>query len=675
MTDGGLAVAEKGVSRRRFLGYLIAAPTLVAAAELTAIDQAQAAVPTTQPVDLYDLSDLLTDAGRPTANLISIAVNPDGTVSFALPRAEVGQGITTAVAMTIAEEMDVPVDKVHVTLADARPELIWNQITGGSNTMHSIFTPVRVAAAIARGALLEAAAGPAGRHGRAADREGRRDHRAGREDGHLRRAGRAKAAGCQTTATVSAQLKPRSQFRVVGTPQQRVDALDIVTGRKRFAMDLDVPDALPTMVCRPPTINGTRRSVRNLAPVKAMPGITDVAIIPHTRTSPAAWPFAATTFGQCIDAIRALSVDWGPGTGGRQVRRQRARRPEEGRAPADAAGQPARQDDRPALHVPLPPRRPARDELRDRRRAAGQRRGLVEPQDADLGPGADRLDLGLPVSSVTVHVTAGRRLVRAPPVRRRRLRGRRHLEGDRQAGQADVAPHGQLPPGPRPPDDHLARARRSTSAGNVLTFDQRNTGVATDLHHGLGELLSAKLAEPGVGNLGYAQFFFTLTANVPYNFGVVTQLLNEVYEPGTFNTSSRPQRLQPRGHHAEGADGRPARQGDGQGPVPVPARVRPRDARMRAVLDKVAQVGNWGRAMPAGTAQGIAIHREYKGYAACLVEIDCRPATVNRKVERRLHRAAGDEGRVRGRRRPADQPARPRGADDGRDHGRDRARR
>jgi hypothetical protein len=37
MTDGGLAVAEKGVSRRRFLGYLIAAPTLVAAAELTAI--------------------------------------------------------------------------------------------------------------------------------------------------------------------------------------------------------------------------------------------------------------------------------------------------------------------------------------------------------------------------------------------------------------------------------------------------------------------------------------------------------------------------------------------------------------------------------------------------------------------------------------------------------------
>jgi isoquinoline 1-oxidoreductase beta subunit len=36
--------------------------------------------------------------------------------------------------------------------------------------------------------------------------------------------------------------------------------------------------------------------------------------------------------------------------------------------------------------------------------------------------------------------------------------------------------------------------------------------------------------------------------------------------------------------------------------------------------------------MPAGTAQGVAIHKEYKGASACLAEIDCRPQTVNRKV-------------------------------------------
>ena len=67
--------------------------------------------------------------------------------------------------MTIADEMDLPLDKVQVTLADARPELVWNQLTGGSNSMHSIYTPVRVAAAIARGQLLagRGAASSAGR--------------------------------------------------------------------------------------------------------------------------------------------------------------------------------------------------------------------------------------------------------------------------------------------------------------------------------------------------------------------------------------------------------------------------------------------------------------------------------------------------------------------------------
>ena len=36
--------------------------------------------------------------------------------------------------------------------------------------------------------------------------------------------------------------------------------------------------------------------------------------------------------------------------------------------------------------------------------------------------------------------------------------------------------------------------------------------------------------------------------------------------------------------------------------------------------------------MPEGMAQGIAIHKEYKGATACLVEIDCRPETVDRKI-------------------------------------------
>jgi len=56
------------------------------------------------------------------------------------------------------------------------------------------------------------------------------------------------------------------------------------------------------------------------------------------------------------------------------------------------------------------------------------------------------------------------------------------------------------------------------------------------------------------------------------------------------------------------------------------------DDRARAVLERVAEEGRWGRSMRPGTAQGIAIHKEYKGATACLVELDCRPETVGRPI-------------------------------------------
>ncbi len=95
---------------------------------------------------------------RPTANLIRVEVRKDGTVHFALPRSDNGQGIITSSQMIIAEEMGLEVDQVEVTLADARPELVFNQLTGGSSTTFTTYTAIRVAAALAAGRLLDAAA-------------------------------------------------------------------------------------------------------------------------------------------------------------------------------------------------------------------------------------------------------------------------------------------------------------------------------------------------------------------------------------------------------------------------------------------------------------------------------------------------------------------------------------
>ena len=308
---GEARAGTNGISRRRFIGYLIAAPTLVAAADLRAAQPASAAAPTVQPVDFYDLTDLLTDAANLTASLITVTINSDGTASFALPRAEVGQGITTAVAMVISDELELPLDKVNITLSDARPELEFNQLTGGSNSMHVLYDQVRVAAAIARGQLALTAARQLETP---LPKLALKDGVITAPDGtSLTYGALANPAAASRTQAVLAELKPASQQTIVGTPQPRIDALDIVTGRKQFAMDLDVPGALPTMVCRPPTINGTALAVLNEADVRAMDGVTDVAIIPHTQFVPGGVAVRATTFGQCIDAIRALQVQWAPG--------------------------------------------------------------------------------------------------------------------------------------------------------------------------------------------------------------------------------------------------------------------------------------------------------------------------------------------------------------------------
>jgi isoquinoline 1-oxidoreductase beta subunit len=179
----------------------------------------------------------------------------------------------------------------------------------------------------------------------------------------------------------------------------------------------------------------------------------------------------------------------------------------------------------------------------------------------------------------------------------------------------------------------ISRVRVSYAGANVVAFDQRHTSVATDFTQGLGERLTAMAATFPLQNfLEYSQTVFNLTQNVPYNFGLVTQLLNEVYEYNTYNTSSVRNVYSPNVTTAIELMVDQTAKAMGKDPYQFRASFV-RDSRMRAVLDKAASVGQWGRRMDPGKAQGIAIHKEYKGRSACLVEIDCTPGTVNRQIK------------------------------------------
>ena len=180
----------------------------------------------------------------------------------------------------------------------------------------------------------------------------------------------------------------------------------------------------------------------------------------------------------------------------------------------------------------------------------------------------------------------------------------------------------------------ISRVRASYTGQEVTALEQRHTSVETDFRHGLGELISAYAAElpPGaLGNLGYAQTVWNLTQEVPFNFGVIDQVINEVDD--RFNTGSMRNIYSPDSRVAvELTMDKLAKK---MGMDRLDFRLKfVKDERTRAVLKKVAKEGGWGRSLPAGVAQGIAIHKEYKGVTAALVEIDCRPQTVSRFVQK-----------------------------------------
>ncbi|MGW1895664.1 molybdopterin cofactor-binding domain-containing protein [Streptomyces sp. NPDC002004] len=614
-----------GPGRRRVLAYLLAAPTLAVGVrwglDAVGAQPAEASVPSVpQPEEIFDLGDMQNLAAAPTSGLISVRVGTDGIAEFAVPRAEVGQGMTTAVAMMVAEEMDLPLDKVRVTLADARPELMMNQLTGGSNSMRSMYLPVRTAAAVARQRLLDTAAGqwdvPVSE---LTTEDGVIRHFSGRSAtyGSLASA----AAGTRTT-TASARLKHPSEFTVLGTPRGRVDALDIVTGRKTFGMDLRVPGALPAMVRRPPTLNGSVVAVHNADEVRSMPGITDVAAIRYGVA------VRGETFGQCIDALRALEVTWGPGTVDDESDDTVLAKLRAAALPLAVPALPAKSIDAEftfafASNAPLEPDNAIADVRADRAEIwASLKVPIVAQREiATL--------LGLPQEAVTVHVVEGggsfgRHLFHDVALEAAEISREMGKPVKLSWSRTDTFRQGRTHP------MCVSRVRATHALGNVLSFEQRHTSVRTDFGHGLGEMVTATAAKlPVAGNPSLAETIFELTQSSPYDFGVTTQLLQEV--PLRFNTGSMRNIYSPNVVCAQELVVDRLAAALGRDPVAF-RRSFLRDDRLRAVLDKAVEVGEWGRSLPSGVAQGIGLHAEYRGAVATLVEVDCRPETVNRKV-------------------------------------------
>ena len=236
-----------------------------------------------------------------------LAIAADGGVTAFTGKAELGQGMLTAQAQLVAEELSVPIDRVKLIQCDT--EVCPDQgTTSGSQSTPTNFNQsnLALACATARETLLRLASTrlgvpvaqliAAGGVITVTGNPGRRT-----TYGELV-AGRR----LQVQLDASARRKPASAWTVLGTPVPRLDMRDMTTGRYEFVHVVQVPGMLHGAVVRPPSVGAVLERIDERS-VAGMPGLVKVVRRKNFVGVVAEKPW------QAMQAAAKLNATWTPG--------------------------------------------------------------------------------------------------------------------------------------------------------------------------------------------------------------------------------------------------------------------------------------------------------------------------------------------------------------------------
>jgi CO/xanthine dehydrogenase Mo-binding subunit len=200
-----------------------------------------------------------------------IRIDADGSATIFPGKIELGQGITTALTQIAAEELDLPLARVHVLTTDTSRSP--NEgVTAGSQSIEYGGTALRLASAEVRGILLDLAA----KHlGVATDT-------LTVVDGTIRSDGRKVGYGelaaevdLHREATAKIAPKPPAAHKIVGKSIPRFDIPNKVTGGVAYVQDMRLPGMVHGRIVRPPR-PGSKLDNVDEAAVKSMPGVIAV---------------------------------------------------------------------------------------------------------------------------------------------------------------------------------------------------------------------------------------------------------------------------------------------------------------------------------------------------------------------------------------------------------------
>jgi isoquinoline 1-oxidoreductase beta subunit len=237
-----------------------------------------------------------------------VHIGTDDLVTFVIHKPENGQGTTTSLAQLLAEELEVDWNKIRWEYAPIAQVYASGGLQGtvGSQAIRTTYNPLRQAGAVAREMLKEAAAQQWGID-KAQCRAENSTIVNTVTNARLSYGSLADAASQLTPpAANTIQLKPVSEFKVVGKATKRLDTPAKVMGKAEFALDVRRPGMLYAVVARCPVTGGSVAGFDATA-AKAVAGVKHVVQIPEGVAVVADNTWAA------MEGRKALVVQWNEG--------------------------------------------------------------------------------------------------------------------------------------------------------------------------------------------------------------------------------------------------------------------------------------------------------------------------------------------------------------------------
>ena len=578
---------------------------------------------------------------------VFVAIASDGTVTIVAHRSEMGTGVRTSLPLIVAEEMEADWSRVKVQQAHGDEVRYGNQDTDGSRSTRHYLMPMREIGASAR-VMLEAAA--AKRWNVPVSEVKAANHEvvhaaSGRRLGFGELA--ADAAKESVPNVEGLKLKDPKDFRYLGKGEiSIVDLRDITVGTAQYGIDVRLPGMKYAVIARPPVTGGKLVSFDSTDAMK----VSGVEKVMEVKGWP--WPskfqplggvaVIARNTGAAIKGRDALKVVWDDGANGkydsvayRTELEEAARKPglvvrKDG--DAEAALKSA---DKvivgeyylPHLaHVSMEPPVAVAD-------VKGDKAEIWAPVQS---PGGTREDvaktLGIPEDNVTVNVTLlgggfGRKSkcdfaleaallskALAAPVKVQWTR-----EDDVRHDFLHTVSVERIEAGLDKSGKVVAWRHRSVAPSIASTF-AANTVHEAGFELGMGlidmpfEIANIQCENPEAAahtRIGW----FRSVSNIPRAFAVQSMMAEIAHAT---NRDQKDMLLELIGSPrivslASVKD--PWNYGEPYDSYPIDT------ARLRRVVEVVADKGGWGRTVPKGHGLGIAAHRSFVSYIATIVEV------------------------------------------------------